>query len=244
MKRKGYRKATAHPLAGVEAILGSRMLVNLVDVATIAGFLLFALSIISQPQLVFPDSWFPSALAALLFKVVLCAWIFCEIMNSVWSRRNSRATTQDKGSYWIVIIGLWLALFVAFVLRSFGWGVFGGTLQYVGLVLAIIGIVLREWAVGVLGKHFTVRVQVHEKARLVTDGPYRYIRHPSYTGSLLTYIGIAWAVGSWSGIIFALLVCLAAYEYRIVVEEKALADAFGKEYERYRKRTWKLFPGF
>jgi protein-S-isoprenylcysteine O-methyltransferase Ste14 len=243
----GDSNAASHHPVGVEALLGSRILENVVDVVSIAGFLLFAFSILYEPQLIFPDAWFPSALAGLMFRLVVCAWILCEIANSLLSKKNSRATNQDKGSYWVIIIFLWVALFVAFVLRSLGLGVFGGvlqSLQYVGLILAVAGILLREWAILILGKHFTVRVQVHEKTALTTDGPYRHIRHPAYTGSLLTYTGIAWAVGSWSGVIFALIVCFAAYEYRIVVEEKALQDKFGTEYERYKKRTWKLFPGF
>jgi protein-S-isoprenylcysteine O-methyltransferase Ste14 len=236
--------ATPQRPSWLEALLGSRILENVVDVVSAAGFLLFAFSILYEPQLIFPDAWFPSALAGLMFRLVVCVWILCEIANSLLSRKNSRATNQDKGSYWVIIVFLWIALFVAFVLRSFGWGVFGGALQYVGLAMALIGIILREWAIWILGKHFTVRVQVHEKTELMSDGPYRYIRHPAYTGSLLTYTGIAWAVGSWLGVIFALIVCFAAYEYRIAVEEKALQDKFGSEYERYKKRTWKLFPGF
>lgn len=74
---------------------------------------------------------------------------------------------------------------------------FSGDLQYVGLILLAFGIMLREWSIWVLGKHFTVRVQVSEKAKLVTQGPYMYIRHPSYTGILLTFIGIPLAIGTW-----------------------------------------------
>lgn len=95
-----------------------------------------------------------------------------------------------------------------------------------------------------LGKHFTVRVQVREKAKLITQGPYNCIRHPAYTGSFLIFTGISLAVGTWIGAIFAIAINLIAYRYRIRVEEEALLDAFGSDYEEYKKRTWKLFPGF
>jgi protein-S-isoprenylcysteine O-methyltransferase Ste14 len=212
-------------------------------IVIVAVFLLLAFSIF-QHRPVYPEYWFPSPFAASAFTILLYVWILSEIANSAWSRKNSRSTNQDKGSYRVVVITTWLAIIVVFTLRSFGIGTFIGNLQYVGLGLLAVGIVLREWAVSVLGKHFTVRVQVHEKARLVTQGPYKYIRHPSYTGSLLILAGLSLAVGTWLGAIFALVVSWIAHVYRIRVEEEALQEAFGSDYGEYKKRTWKLFPGF
>jgi protein-S-isoprenylcysteine O-methyltransferase len=107
------------------------------------------------------------------------------------SKKNSIIANQDRGSYRVVVAASWAAIFAIFVFRSLGIGIFEGLLQYVGFILFAAGIVLREWAVFVLGKYFTVRVQVREKGRLVTWGPYRHIRHPSYTDSLLITIGIS-----------------------------------------------------
>jgi protein-S-isoprenylcysteine O-methyltransferase Ste14 len=98
--------------------------------------------------------------------------------------------------------------------------------QYVGLGLFAAGIALREWAVWVLGRHFTVRVQVREKAKLVTESLYNYIRHPAYAGSLLIFAGVSLAIGTWIGVLFALVVNSIAYKYRIQVEEDALQEAF------------------
>lgn len=117
-------------------------------------------------------------------------------------------------------------------------------MQYIGFVIFAAGILLREWAIYVLGKHFTVRVQVREKARLITHGPYSRIRHPSYTGTLLSVIGIAIAVVTWFGALFALALKLIAYRYRIAVEEQALKEVFGPEWDDYKKGTWKLIPGY
>ena len=122
--------------------------------------------------------------------------------------------------------------------------VYSTDLQYSGLILLFLGIVLREWSIWILGRHFTVRVQVRKNAKLITQGPYKYIRHPSYTGSLLTFAGIPLAVGTWLGALIVLIIRLIAVQYRIRVEEEALQAAFGSEYEEYKKRTWKLFPGF
>jgi protein-S-isoprenylcysteine O-methyltransferase Ste14 len=87
-------------------------------------------------------------------------------------------TSKDKESYRIIIVASWAAIFIAFMFRSEGIGIFNGNLQYAGLILLFLGIVLREWFIWILGKNFTVRVQVRENARLITQGPYKYIIHP------------------------------------------------------------------
>ena len=211
--------------------------------ALVVVFLLLVFSLL-QHHSIFPMHWFQSQFAASAFSLIFCIWILSEILNNVQSRRNSIAIEQDKGTFWVVIAASWTTIFIVFILRSFELGVFSGIVQYIGLGLFAAGIALREWAVFVLGKHFTVRVQVREKAELVTQGPYNYIRHPSYTGSLLILTGASLAIGTWIGAIIALAVNLIAYRYRIRVEEEALKKAFGSDYEEYRKRTWKLFPGF
>jgi protein-S-isoprenylcysteine O-methyltransferase Ste14 len=216
---------------------------TLIVVIAVGGLFAFAVSLF-QPQSVFPNAWFPSASVASAFKALFSLWVLSEIINSIWSRKNSGAKSQDRGSYWVVIGASGAAMVADFTFRSLGVWTYGGILQYAGLAVLLAGIVLREWAIWVLGKHFTVRVQVREKAELVTDGPYNYVRHPSYTGGLMIFAGIFLAIGSWPGLILGLIICLVAYEYRINVEENALRNAFGRKYHEYRKRTGKLFPGF
>jgi len=211
--------------------------------ALVVIFILFALTLL-QHHSIFPDHWFPSQLAASAFTFLFCIWVLSEVANNAWSWKNSRTTAQDKGSYRVVIAAIWLSIFIVFILRSYGIGAFTGRVQYIGMILLAAGVVLREWAIVVLGKHFTVRVQVNEDARLVTQGPYSYIRHPAYTGNLLTLTGLSLAVGSWLGTIFVLVVIGIAHEYRIRIEEEALQKAFGPDYEEYKKRTWKLLPGY
>jgi protein-S-isoprenylcysteine O-methyltransferase Ste14 len=215
-----------------------------IQIVALAAFLvLFSISLLSH-QMIFPDHWFPSSFAASSFTFLFCAWILSEFINSLWSRKNSQSTNKDKGSFRIVIVASYAVLFIAFMFRSSEIGVFSGSMQYVGFILIAAGIFLREWSIWVLGKHFTVRVQVRDKAKLVTQGPYRYIRHPSYTGGFLTFVGIPLAIGTWTGALVAIIVSMTAYQYRIRIEEEALHEAFGSEYEEYKKWTWKLFPGF
>lgn len=216
------------------------------NISIIALFVVLAALISHQIQghPVFPNGWFPSQFAASAFIILFCIWIACELANNALSKKNSITSNQDRGSFRVVVMASWAAIFAIFIFRSLRIGIFEESLQYIGFILIAAGIVLREWAIYILGKQFTVRVQVREKAKLVMQGPYRYIRHPSYTGTLLTMVGIALAVGTWFGALFALALNLIAYRYRINVEEQALQEAFGPEWDDYKKRTWKLIPGF
>lgn len=78
----------------------------------------------------------------------------------------------------------------------------------------------------------------------MVDGPYRWLRHPAYTGMLLMYAGINMALGTWLGTLIGVGVFLTATLYRIQVEEKALVEAFGEQYRAYMRHTWRLLPGW
>ena len=112
-----------------------------------------------------------------------------------------------------------------------------------GQLAMVIGISVRSWALLVLGRFFTTHVTFQAGHRLVTGGPYRWVRHPSYTGALLSLLGFPLACGSLFGLVVALAVVPVAFAYRIRVEERALREGFGAAYERYSERTWRLVPG-
>ena len=106
----------------------------------------------------------------------------------------------------------------------------------------LAGIALRWYAATALGKYFTFDVAIHSGQTLIEAGPYRHIRHPSYTGALLTLVGFGLALGNWLGLAAGLLCLASAYAYRIPVEESALAVALGEPYKQYVSRTWRLVP--
>jgi len=106
----------------------------------------------------------------------------------------------------------------------------------------LAGIALRWYSVWVLGKYFTFDVAIHSGQTLIEAGPYRYIRHPSYSGALLTLFGFGLALGNWAGLAAALVCLGSAYAYRVPVEEAALAAALGEPYRQYVSRTWRLVP--
>jgi len=106
----------------------------------------------------------------------------------------------------------------------------------------LVGIALRWYSAAVLGKYFTFDVAIQSGQVLVEMGPYRYIRHPSYSGALLTLLGFGLALGNWAGLAAALSCMGFAYTYRIPIEEAALASALGEAYKQYMKRTRRLVP--
>ncbi|MGA8762673.1 MAG: isoprenylcysteine carboxylmethyltransferase family protein, partial [Candidatus Sulfotelmatobacter sp.] len=111
-----------------------------------------------------------------------------------------------------------------------------------GVVLMLVGIALRQYAMAVLGKYFTFDVAIQSGHALVDKGPYRYVRHPSYAGALLSLLGFGLALGNWAGLAAALFCMAFAYTYRIKVEEAALTAALGEPYKKYVSRSWRLVP--
>ena len=108
----------------------------------------------------------------------------------------------------------------------------------------LAGLLLREWSILVLGAFFSPVVEIEAGHRLVTAGPYRWIRHPAYTGMILYFLGISLALATWVGALVVLAAMVAATLYRMRVEEDLLLAAFGAEYQAYMSRTWRLFPGW
>lgn len=188
-------------------------------------------------------SWFNSLFLFILFNIAYWGWILSEVINNIISAKNSGGKRRDRGSYWIVILGLFISIAISFFLRSLNLGVFINDIQYLGVILMILGIVIREWAIFTLGRGFTVVVHVQKEGKFVHEGPYKYIRHPSYTGSFLTFIGMPLAMGTWLGLIIILVINIFTFIYRMNVEEKALIEAYGKDYENYIKKTKRLIPG-
>jgi len=181
-----------------------------------------------------------------VFWVVLYVWIGTELFLGARKRRlPAGATDYDSRSKWWVIgsvwgcvaIGMWVAfLFPSTAIRS------GRTALFVlGLFLMVAGMALRWYSIQVLGTSFTCEVSTRPGQEVIQTGPYRWIRHPSYTGGLITVLGVLVCCVNWASLP-ALLVALGGYAYRIRIEERALARDLGPAYEDYMRRTKRLIP--
>jgi protein-S-isoprenylcysteine O-methyltransferase Ste14 len=112
-----------------------------------------------------------------------------------------------------------------------------------GLALMWTGFALRVWAVRTLGRFFRVEVTVDTDQTLVDTGPYARLRHPSYTGLLVFYLGLGIGLDSYLSVAAAVVVPLAAIVNRIDHEERTLLREFGEPYCAYSTRTARLIPG-
>ncbi|WP_141963964.1 methyltransferase family protein [Actinoallomurus bryophytorum] len=181
------------------------------------------------------------------YLVSACCWMALEVALALrdlvrWRARHS----SDRGTRGIVALSLGGSIFVGVMLRR--WlpaldtpvrAAFAGA----GLVVFWAGLAVRAWAVVALGGSFRTFVQADVGQAVVTHGPYRWVRHPSYTGLLLIALGIGLGAGNW----LSLLVCAAVPALgllpRIAVEESELARVLGEEYRGYQRRTRRLVPG-
>jgi len=112
----------------------------------------------------------------------------------------------------------------------------------IGVLLFAGGIFLRWYSIIHLGRFFTINVAIAADHQLIDTGPYRFIRHPSYTGALLTFIGFGMVLRNWASLLLVSLPIALAFLYRIKVEERALIQALGQRYLDYAKRTNRVIP--
>ncbi len=156
---------------------------------------------------------------------------------------------RDRGSFLVcfgfIALGWLLASVCAAALPAASIGREAGSrlaVFWAGLTLVVGGMAFRYYAIVVLGRYFTRQVTVHAGQTVVDRGPYRYIRHPSYTGLLIALIGVALALNNWAGLAAMLLCAAPGFAYRIAVEERELRGALGDAYRAYMARTRRLIP--
>jgi len=185
----------------------------------------------------------------LLLAIVLAGELF--LMRSRLSSDVSR--TADRGSLrllFIVISGsVALAWLTARVLPQarfeslFALGPAAMKWLYgAGLVLFTAGLGLRWYSVAYLGRLFTYDVAIAADHRVVDSGPYRYIRHPAYSGSLLTFVGLGLCGGNAVSLLVLVTPIALAFLRRMAIEEAALESALGGRYRDYVARTRRLIP--
>jgi protein-S-isoprenylcysteine O-methyltransferase Ste14 len=135
-----------------------------------------------------------------------------------------------------------LAWLMPFMDRRDLWTLDGDGARWTGVAIVVAASVLRIWPMYVLGRRFSGLVAIQPGHQLVTTGPYRHVRHPSYLGAMLGLIGWALVFRSSIGVLAAVLGMPLLIE-RIDSEEALLASQFGATYDDYRRRTWRLVPG-
>jgi|SRR5919199_1063133 protein-S-isoprenylcysteine O-methyltransferase Ste14 len=178
----------------------------------------------------------------------LVAYVVLVLTEIVLNRtRGSKATDKqgaDKKSVTFIWITIPFAIFFAVYLANYlPLPIYANPSgQYIGVALIALGILLRLLAIYTLGQYFTVDVTIRPNHRIKTDGLYKYLRHPSYAASLLSFIGMGISFNNWLSLGLLTGSVLVVFINRIRVEEAVLIEHFGAEYIAYKKVTSGLIP--
>lgn len=176
------------------------------------------------------------------------AWAAAELALQARQRlRSGRTERTERRSLLVIWVLFWGGAAVAVLTRhavtALSYPADGRVLGGVVLAVAWAGIALRLWSIVALGRFFRATVHIQQGHRLVSSGPYRWVRHPSYSGLLLALLSFAALLGNALSWLVFTVCALAAVAYRIRVEERMLLDALGEEYRAYAARTRRLIPG-
>jgi protein-S-isoprenylcysteine O-methyltransferase Ste14 len=177
----------------------------------------------------------------LALHLTLAAWAVLELGLRVRERLQGRGSaTRDRATRALIAVTLGAAIVLAAVTGS---GATAGAYRVAGLLVMWLGLAIRVWAIAALGRAFRTTVEVDAGQAVVSSGPYRWVRHPSYSGLLLIVAGFGLASGNWLTVIACVVLPLPALVHRIHVEEAELAHVLGEPYGEYAARTKRLIPG-
>jgi protein-S-isoprenylcysteine O-methyltransferase Ste14 len=156
------------------------------------------------------------------------------------------ADSKDGGSIRVLLGGMWIALMLGFFLSFVKAGSFprGARLPVfaIGVALMILGSLLRRWCFRTLGQYFTGDVKARVDQPVIRTGPYRFVRHPSYTAGIMMFTGIGLALGSWFSFLLITIASIATYWYRVTIEERALLSTIGEQYASFMKERKRFIP--
>jgi len=162
------------------------------------------------------------------------------------SRFNPSGARTERLSFLVIVGTIGAGVAGALVLASWRtteiiggrWPVF-----VIGLAMMIAGVVIRQWAILVLGRYFTADVRVHADQAVIETGPYRWVRHPSYSGLIIFFVGLGLALTNWTSLALLAVVPTFGLVVRIHSEERVLLGGLGEPYARFAATRRRLFPG-
>ena len=182
-------------------------------------------------------------------QLTMAAWLVLEAGLLIRDRmRGKGSAARDQGTLWLNIVVITAAVTAAGLLtgavKDAGPWEFGSAgLSAAGLLVMWAGLAVRIWAIVVLGNSFRTTVEVDTGQRVVDSGPYRWVRHPSYTGIVLLMAGLGLVYGNVPALAILLVLPAGVLIHRIFVEEAVLTEVMGRAYADYAARTKRLVPG-
>jgi protein-S-isoprenylcysteine O-methyltransferase Ste14 len=192
--------------------------------------------------LIVRSPWHLYVLYAAMFVCYAPEWV-----GSFFQRSEHGAVKRDRGSHLVLVFALIVGIVAAFF---FVQASFAGTtltwhqplLFWIGIALMLAGLAFRWYSIRVLGRFFTRDVATRPGQTVVETGPYRLIRHPSYSGALLMFLGTGLAMTNWASLLAVTLGAAIGYGWRVRVEEQALCTDLGQPSRDYMLRTKRIIP--
>lgn len=190
---------------------------------------------------------YTDGVAGAIFTALIAIWVASELLTRVRTRSNQPDTSPEWGSLVALVVTFAIGFGAGFHLARHAEG---AAIEFarrpvflLGALLTAAGIAFRQWAIVVLGRFFTPFVRVSEGQTVVESGPYRWLAHPSYTGMVMTIVGIGLMLGNWLSLACLAIVPTAGLMIRIRVEERALLAGIGEPYRRFLAGRARLVPG-
>jgi protein-S-isoprenylcysteine O-methyltransferase Ste14 len=181
-----------------------------------------------------------------LLQISSAIWLIPELISSFSQNTVSGAQTHDRASRFVLLISIFVVIFLGiratFNARQFAIPADRMLLFGIGIFLILAGAAFRWYSIWVLGKFFTRVVSIQAGQTVVEKGPYRFIRHPSYSGAMLSFLGFGLALTNWLSLALIILGTVIGYGYRVSVEEKALVEGLGQPYSDYMQHTKRFIP--
>jgi protein-S-isoprenylcysteine O-methyltransferase Ste14 len=183
----------------------------------------------------------------ILILPISIIWILSEVVLGIVKRSKTKRTRDfDRSSLAVLWITINASVAAGVFLGVTGIGLIRQGYKIIsaaGVVLILLGLTIRWIAIFTLSRYFTVEVAIELDHKIVETGPYRHIRHPAYAGSLVSFLGLGLAFSNWLSTMIIFIPILAAFLFRIRVEEQALANVFDGAYLKYASKTRRLLPG-
>jgi len=182
---------------------------------------------------------------SILFFAICAPWVISEVILLILVRSKNNSINRDEGSIVKLNATIYICVALGVILGFLGIGHirgFGFIIPWMGLCLIVIGLIIRWVSILTLRKYFTTNVVIQSDHRIIKSGIYRVVRHPSYSGSIISFFGLGLVFVNWLSIIILVVPITVAFMKRIKIEERALENAFGEEYIVYCKSTWCLLP--
>ena len=189
---------------------------------------------------------FTAGAAATAFIGVAVVWFVFEFVMNVRQRWRAGSGARHDPTFWVLCVCIAASVLISQALGRTGHVLWPGGLLWpvvAGLVLIVAGAALRAWSIVTLGRFFQYQIRIQAEHRVVTNGPYRYVRHPSYTGVILAVAGYALATDDVFSLLAALVLTGIGLTVRIRAEERQLRQALGPGYAEFAAHRKCLIPG-